>query len=183
MQAIPLSIAGAYVLKSHRHTDHRGAFSRLFCDVSLREILQGRKIVQINYSYTAAAGALRGLHFQYPPHAETKIVRCLRGRVWDVLVDLREGSPTMLSWHAEELSKDNNQALLIPEGCAHGFQVLEPESELLYLHTVAYTPSAEGGLRFDDPRLAIDWPLPVTDVSARDRGFPLVESGFNGVRT
>jgi len=121
------------------------------------------------------------LHFQYAPFAEMKLVRCLRGRVFDVAVDLRARSGTFLSWHAEELSKDNYQMMVIPEGCAHGFQVLEPDSELLYLHTAPYAPSSEGGVAFDDSRLAINWPLPPTDISKRDRGFPYIASDFTGL--
>ncbi len=116
----------------------------------------------------------------HPPHAEMKLVRCLRGRVWDVAVDLRAESPTFLHWHAEELSPDNHRMVVIPEGCAHGFQVLTPDSELLYLHTAFYAPDAEGGVRHDDPALGIRWPLPVTDLSPRDRSHPLIDAGDRG---
>lgn len=161
--------------------DHRGYFERLFCTEELQSLLAGRSIVQINHSLTVQRGAVRGLHFQHPPHAELKLVSCLRGAVWDVAMDLRADSPTFLHWHAEELSADNARMLVIPEGCAHGFQVLEPESELLYLHTAFYAPEAEGGLRHDDPRLAIAWPLPVTDLSPRDQEHPLIDSHFSGL--
>jgi dTDP-4-dehydrorhamnose 3,5-epimerase len=124
---------------------------------------------------------VRGLHYQRPPQAEAKWVRCLKGRVFDVAVDLRRGSPTFLKWHAVELDGVSMNALLIPEGCAHGFQVLEPESELLYLHTATYTPGLEGAARYDDPRLAIRWPLPVTDLSERDRTHPLLDDSFEGI--
>jgi dTDP-4-dehydrorhamnose 3,5-epimerase len=110
-----------------------------------------------------------------------KFVRCLRGRVWDVALDLREGSRTFLRWHAEELSPENTRMLVIPEGCAHGFQVLAADSELLYLHTAFYDPASEGGIRPDDPALAIPWPLAITDTSARDRGHALLESSFKGL--
>jgi dTDP-4-dehydrorhamnose 3,5-epimerase len=140
-----------------------------------------RPIVQINHSCTTRVGAIRGLHFQYPPHAEMKLVRCLRGRVWDVAVDLRTGSPTFLRWHAEELSPRNARMLVIPEGCAHGFQVLDPDSELLYLHTASYAPPFDGGVRFDDPRLDIDWPLPLTDLSERDRCHAFLKADFSGL--
>ena len=121
------------------------------------------------------------MHFQYPPSAEMKMVRCLRGRVFDVAVDLRQGSATFLQWHAEELSADNNRMFIIPEGFAHGFQVLDESSELLYLHTAAYNPSAEGGLRFDDPAIGIDWPLTITDISLRDQQHPLLSDEFEGL--
>jgi dTDP-4-dehydrorhamnose 3,5-epimerase len=110
-----------------------------------------------------------------------KLIRCLKGRVWDVAVDLRRESPTFLHWHTEELTPANTRMMVIPEGFAHGFQVLEPESELLYLHTAFYTPGAEGGLRHDDPRLAINWPLAVTDLSPRDTAHPVISSDFSGI--
>jgi dTDP-4-dehydrorhamnose 3,5-epimerase len=121
------------------------------------------------------------MHFQFAPYGEMKIVRCMRGKVWDVVLDLRKGSPTLLGWHAEELSPGNNRALVIPEGCAHGFQVLEPESELLYLHTAPYTSEAEGAVHFADPLIGIRWPLPVTDTSARDRSHPFLAKDFSGI--
>jgi dTDP-4-dehydrorhamnose 3,5-epimerase len=161
--------------------DHRGAFGRLFCEEALSPLLDGRRIVQINSSRTTSSGAIRGMHYQLPPHAEMKLVRCLRGRVYDVALDLRAGSPTFLHWHAEELSADNASMLVIPEGCAHGFQVLEPESELLYLHTAAYAPDAERGIMYNDPAAAIRWPLAVTDISLRDLSHPLMAAGSKGI--
>ena len=176
-----IGIAGAMVVEGQAHTDHRGAFSRLFCERELAEVVGDRHVVQINHSRTHAVGAVRGMHFQHPPHAEMKMVRCVRGRVWDVLVDLRAGSPTFLHWHAEELSPDTSRMLVIPEGCAHGFQALEADSELLYLHTAFYTPASEGALRYDDPQLAIPWPLPVTDLSERDKTHALLSNNFIGL--
>lgn len=143
----------------------------------------GRHIKQINHSRTRTVGAVRGLHFQYPPHAEMKLVRCIKGRVWDVAVDLRAGSATFLRWHAEELAPENARMLVIPEGCAHGFQVLERDSELLYLHTARYVPQVEGGLSCQDPRLGIAWPLPVTDLSRRDSNHAPLTFDFPGVAT
>lgn len=181
MNIQPTSIAGVVVVDNAASQDARGAFRRLFCEQALAAVVGERRIVQINHSRTAAVGALRGLHFQRAPEAEMKLVRCLRGRVFDVAVDLRAGSPTFLHWHAEELSPDSARMLVLPEGCAHGFQVLEPESELLYLHTAAYAPGAEGGVRWDDPAIGIEWPLPVTDLSARDAGHPLLDTTFSGL--
>lgn len=163
-------------------SDSRGSFARLYCQRELSEVMGERKIVQINQSRTAAAGAIRGLHFQYAPHAEMKLVRCLRGRVWDVTVDLRTGSPNFLQWHAEELSPENGRMMIIPEGCAHGFQSLEAESEMLYLHTSIYNLSAEGAVRFDDPLVAISWPLPITGISLRDASRPHLAPDFDGIR-
>ncbi|MFS8930195.1 dTDP-4-dehydrorhamnose 3,5-epimerase [Cupriavidus taiwanensis] len=175
-------IEGVMVVTSQAFADHRGAFQRLYCDKELADVLGGRHIVQANHSRTAQVGAVRGMHYQLPPHAEMKLVRCLRGRVWDVAVDLRQGSPTFLRRHAVELSAENGRMFVIPEGCAHGFQVLEPESELLYLHTAHYAPQAEGGVRHDDPQLGIEWPLPVADLSQRDRSHPLLTSDYSGIK-
>lgn len=181
MKLTSLAIHGAALVQSEPFADRRGAFARLFCTETLAEVFGQRRLVQINHSRTSAAGALRGLHFQHAPHAEMKLVRCLRGRVWDVVVDLRAGSPTLLQWHAEELSPGNARMMVIPEGCAHGFQALEADSELLYLHTAPYMPQSEGGVRHDDPALGIRWPLPVADLSARDRSHPLLSAGFAGL--
>lgn len=181
MKVLDTPLAGLQVVQSTPHHDARGAFSRLFCAEELDEILGGREIAQINQSRTSRAGAVRGLHFQNPPHAEMKMIRCLRGRVWDVAVDLRSGSPTFLQWHAEELTPDDGLMMVIPEGFAHGFQVLEPDSELLYLHTEFYHPAAEAGLRHNDPRLAISWPLAAQDLSPRDLSHPMADAGFVGV--
>lgn len=181
MNIIDTPIAGLKVVQSVPHRDDRGSFLRLFCAEELAPVLDDRQIQQINFSRTSQAGAVRGMHFQHPPHAEMKMVRCLRGRVWDVAVDLRSGSPTFLHWHAEELAADDAQMLVIPEGFAHGFQALEPDSELLYLHTACYEPSAESGLRHNDPRLAIPWPLPPRDLSPRDLAHPALDADFAGV--
>lgn len=174
-------IAGVVVVGSPRISDSRGEFQRLFCDRELACVLGVRRIVQINRSLTAQRASVRGMHFQHAPHREMKFVRCLRGRVWDVAVDLRAGSPTLLRWHAEELSAANGRMLVIPEGCAHGFQALEPDTELLYLHTAHYAPGSEGGFRHDDPRLGIAWPLPPTGLSPRDAALPLVSDDFTGL--
>jgi dTDP-4-dehydrorhamnose 3,5-epimerase len=181
MKILPTPLNDVFVVETTPFSDQRGSFARLYCESELAEITGMRRIVQINHSHTAAAGAVRGLHFQRAPYAETKFVRCLSGRVFDVAVDLRSGSPSFLQWHAEELSPANARMLVIPEGCAHGFQALEAGSELLYLHTAAYAPQAEAGVRFDDPRLAIRWPLPIGDVSQRDQTLPLLAEALRGV--
>jgi dTDP-4-dehydrorhamnose 3,5-epimerase len=181
MRVVETEIKGVDVVETARVEDHRGSFARLFCEFDLSSVMGGRRIVQINHSRTRAVGAVRGMHFQLPPHAEMKLVRCLKGRVWDVALDLRAGSATLLKWHAQELTPRNAHMLVIPEGCAHGFQALEAESELLYLHTAPYVPAAEGGVAHDDPRLSIAWPLPVTDLSARDRAYDPLPPGFAGL--
>ncbi len=181
MNIVPLHIAGAFIVEGKPNSDHRGSFERFYCEKALAEVIGENHIVQINHSRTQSVGAVRGLHFQHAPYAEMKMVRCTRGRVWDVLVDLRAGSHTFLKWHAEELNPDKVLMMVIPEGCAHGFQTLEADSELLYLHTNFYTPQAEAGLRYDDPQLKIDWPLKATDLSERDKEHPLLTINFAGL--
>lgn len=182
MKLTPVSLPGLYRIESEPHGDSRGRFARLFCARTLKEAGLETAIVQINHSVTKAVGSVRGMHFQYPPNAEVKIVRCLRGRCLDVAVDLRFGSPTFLKWHGEILSGEDEKALYIPKGVAHGFQVLQPDTELLYFHSDYYTPAMEGGVRFDDPALAIDWPLPPADISERDRSHPLIDEEFQGIK-
>lgn len=154
---------------------------RLFCQEELKEILKGRSIVQTNFSSTKKAGGIRGMHFQKPPQAETKIITCVSGRVWDVAVDIRRNSPTFLQYFAIELSADNSRAVYIPEGFAHGFQALENNSIILYHVTQFYSPKLEAGLRFSDPRLNIAWNLRVTDISAKDNNYPLIDDKFVGI--
>lgn len=178
---LPTPLAGLTVIRRRLHEDARGSFARLFCAEEFQEIGLSKPIVQINQSVTHQRGAVRGLHFQYAPHAETKVVSCLKGKIFDVAVDLRPESPTFLRWHGETLSADNRQAICIPEGFAHGFQALEEDSELLYFHTDFYTLTAEGALNVADPRLGISWPLPITELSERDRTHPFIGSEFVGV--
>jgi dTDP-4-dehydrorhamnose 3,5-epimerase len=177
-EARPTPIAGVLELVGQPFTDKRGAFLNAFRtqEPAFARGWGVRPIAQVNLSRTEAVGTVRGLHLQAPPHSEAKLVRCLRGRIWDVAVDLRPGSASSGQWNAVELSPSAANALLIPEGCAHGFQVLEPGSELLYLHSGVWVSEAETGVRFDDPRLAIPWPLPPTGLSERDLGLPLLES-------
>ena len=171
-------INGVFELISQPFADHRGAFLNAFRaqEYAFMGSWGDRDIAQVNVSRTETVGTIRGLHLQAPPHSEAKLVRCLRGRVWDVAVDLRPDSVTYCHWHAVELSSERANALLIPEGCAHGFQVLEPGSELLYLHSGDWVPEAETGVRFDDPQLAIPWPLTPLGLSERDLALPLLES-------
>ncbi|MBU1109680.1 MAG: dTDP-4-dehydrorhamnose 3,5-epimerase family protein [Candidatus Riflebacteria bacterium] len=176
------SIEGVLAVDTDQVSDSRGSFARLFCQNELLPILGNRQILQINRSRTARTGAIRGIHYQLPPHAEMKLIRCLKGRVLDIAVDLRADSPTFLKWHAEELSAINCRMLVVPEGCGHGFQVLEPDSELLYLHTSFYRPDCEGGVRFDDPLLAINWPIEPCDLSTRDQNHPLLRQNFEGIQ-
>jgi dTDP-4-dehydrorhamnose 3,5-epimerase len=168
------------MVETKPYADSRGAFSRMFCERELHDIIGSRQIVQVNLSRTDVVGAVRGMHFQFAPFSEMKLVRCLKGRVWDVAVDLRANSPTFLKWHSQELSPANARMMVIPEGFAHGFQVLEPSSEILYMHTEFYAPQSEGGLRYNDPKLSIEWPLPISDLSKKDAGHQLIDSSFQG---
>jgi dTDP-4-dehydrorhamnose 3,5-epimerase len=158
--------------------DHRGAFLNGFRrqEPAWIKAWGDRDIAQVNLSRTEAVGAIRGLHCQAAPHGEAKLVRCLRGRVWDVAVDLRSDSLSYGQWYATELAAAAANALMIPEGCAHGFQVLEGGSELLYLHSGPWVPEAETGVCWDDPVVAVAWPLPATDLSTRDRSLPYLPS-------
>lgn len=177
-----LPLAGLKRVQHQRLGDNRGFLARLFCAEELAIAGWSKPIAQINHTYTAKQGTVRGMHFQRPPHAEMKLVSCIRGEVWDVAIDLRVGSPTFLRWHAERLSVENGCALLIPEGFAHGFQALTDDVELLYCHSEAYAAPAEGGLNPTEPRLGIAWPLAIAELSARDARHAWITSDFEGVR-
>jgi len=161
--------------------DDRGSFTRLFCAEEFQAVGMKKPIVQINRSENRDKGMVRGLHFQYPPDSETKIVSCLKGAVFDVLVDLRAGSKTFLHWCADVLLADDQNAFYIPEGFAHGFQTLEDDCILLYFHTAFYTSAAEGAFNVKDPRLNISWPLPITKMSDRDKVHPFISEDFSGI--
>jgi dTDP-4-dehydrorhamnose 3,5-epimerase len=161
--------------------DERGSLARLFCSDELALAGWRGPVAQVNHTVTRQAGAIRGMHFQYPPAAEFKLVSVVRGEVYDVAVDLRKGSDTFLCWHGEHLSAANRRALLIPEGFAHGFQTLTDDCELLYLHSNAYVAESEGGLNALDPRVGIDWPQPITIRSARDSSHPYIAAHFDGI--
>lgn len=172
---------GLRLVERHHIGDARGFLSRLFCASELATGGWVKPVAQINHTHTAKRGTVRGLHFQRPPHAEMKLVSCIRGEVWDVAVDMRAGSKTFRRWHAERLSADNGRALLIPEGFAHGFQTLSDDVEMLYCHSMAYAEAAEGGLNPRDPLLKIDWPLEIQELSARDAGHSLLNVQFTGL--
>jgi len=177
-----LHLAGLKRVQRMLRTDERGSFARLFCAEELAAAGWTRPLAQINHSLTRARGTVRGLHYQRAPHAEMKLVSCIRGEVWDVAVDLRAGSPTFLHWHGERLNAADGTALLIPAGFAHGFQALSDDAELIYCHSMAYAPAAEAGLHVRDVRLAIAWPLPVQALSPRDAGMPWLTPDFEGVK-
>ena len=175
-------INGLYVAKLKPISDKRGLFVRSYCDKELEKINIKKPIKQINHSLTSTVGAIRGMHFQYPPHAEVKIVRCISGEVFDVAVDLRIDSDTFLQWHGEYLSSDNYKMMIIPEGFAHGFQVIKPNSEMLYLHTESYVEGSESGVLFDDEKIGIKWPLEITSVSGKDLNDRLIKEKFKGIK-
>ena len=170
------------VIERQRLVDHRGYFSRFFCAEELVIAGFSLPIAQINQTLTRQRGAVRGLHFQHPPHAEDKLVSCLHGDIFDVAIDLRSGSETFLKWHAEILSADNRRSLMIPQGFAHGFQALSDDCELLYLHSRPFAAGAEAALNARDPALDIRWPLAFTDISERDAQHPHITHEFTGVR-
>jgi dTDP-4-dehydrorhamnose 3,5-epimerase len=170
------SLPGAYVIELERREDDRGFFARTFCQHEFEEHGLEPVIAQANVAFNRRRGTVRGMHFQYPPAAETKLVRCTRGAILDIIVDLRPESPTYLEHVSVELTADNYRAFYVPRRFAHGYQVLEDGTETSYQVGEFYTPSAEGGLRYDDPELGLEWPLEVTEVSDKDRGWaPLAE--------
>ncbi|HEU4663896.1 MAG TPA: dTDP-4-dehydrorhamnose 3,5-epimerase [Dokdonella sp.] len=181
MRIVATPLAGLVVVETAPVADERGRFVRIACEQALSTLKPGIRFVQVNLSRTLRRGTVRGLHFQHAPHTESKLVRCLRGRVFDVAVDLRAGSPTFLHWHAVELDAEIEREVFIPDGFAHGFQALTDDVELLYLHTAAWHPAAEGRVRPDDPALDIAWPLAMTRLSPRDRDAPLLTAAFGGI--
>lgn len=174
-------IAGVFAVTRRRLDDQRGFLSRLFEPEELALAGWHGPIAQINETGTTRAGTVRGLHFQHAPHAEMKLVSCVAGRIFDVAVDLRRGSPTYLRSVGLELSEDNGRALLIPEGCAHGFQALTDNVRMIYLHSAPYAAAFEGGFDALDPVLSISWPLPVENRSPRDQALARVSEDFEGL--
>lgn len=174
------AIAGVKVITRFPVSDDRGLLDRLFSADELGPVIGRRRVMQINWTRTTRRGTIRGLHYQLPPHDELKLISCVKGSVYDVAVDVREGSPTFLEWHAEVLSEAHPTSLLIPEGFAHGFQALSDACELLYVHTALYVPSAEAGLNPRDPRLGIRWPEEITAISDRDRSHPMLTPTSSG---
>jgi dTDP-4-dehydrorhamnose 3,5-epimerase len=174
-------LKGAYLIEIEPTKDERGFFARSFCVREFEKHGLDIHIVQCNISYNKKRGTLRGMHYQIAPYAEAKLVRCTMGAIYDVIIDLRSNSATFKRWIAAELTKENLQMLYIPEGFAHGFQTLTDNGELIYYHTAFYSPEYERGLRFDDPRLAINWPLPAGAISPKDQSYPLIDNNFKGI--
>ncbi|MHA1185416.1 MAG: dTDP-4-dehydrorhamnose 3,5-epimerase [Candidatus Heimdallarchaeota archaeon] len=182
MKFVETPLKGAYVIELNPFEDHRGMFTRLFCKTEFKEIAHKKEIVQINHSLTKMKGSIRGMHFQIPPKSECKIIKCLQGSVLDVIIDLREGSRTFLNYHMEELSRENQKSIYIPEGFAHGFQTLKENSELIYFHTEYYDKEFERAIRYNDPKIGIDWPLDATDISDKDKNHELLDAKFTGLK-
>lgn len=174
-------LVGLFRVDRKPSIDRRGFFSRFFCEEEFKEIGFNQSIPQMNHTLTIQRGAIRGMHFQYPPHTETKIVTCIHGEILDVAVDIRKGSPTFLQCHTEVLSAENQSSLFIPDGFAHGFQTLTDDCGLFYMHSALYAPDAEGALNAFDPILALDWPLEMAEISERDRNHPMLDSQFEGI--
>lgn len=174
----PLKFAGAYLIRPELMYDERGAFARRFCADEFHAHSLETDLMQRSISFNARAGTLRGMHFQVPPYLEAKIVRCTRGAIFDVMVDLRAGSPTYGQWHGETLTADNRLMLYVPKGFAHGFQSLVDDAEVDYEITPTYVPEAATGFRFDDPALAIAWPVADIIISERDRALPPSSAGI-----
>jgi len=177
----PTSLQGSYEINPEPFQDERGWFSRFYDKNEFEKIGHRKEWVQLNHSITYKTRTIRGMHFQKAPFREIKMVKCIAGKVYDVIIDLRNGSPTFLKWFGVELSGANKKMIYIPEGFAHGFQCLTDDCEIIYHHTEFYKPQAEVGIRYNDPLIEITWPLPVGFVSSRDAGHPYLDNSFNGI--
>ena len=172
-------ITDVKVLKRDVRQDERGSFTRLFGKDELALLGHEASAIHVNSSTSTQAGTLRGIHFQYPPHAEEKIVSCVRGAVWDLAVDLRPNSPTRFQWHGELLTPENGTSLIVPEGCGHAFITLEDDSTVVYAISTAYAPGFESGIAFDDPLLSIEWPMSPTTLSSKDQSWSPLQDRIN----
>lgn len=177
----PTTLQGSYVIELSPFSDARGWFARTYCSKAFQQIGHNKEWVQLNHSATFIKGSIRGMHYQKKPFREIKMVRCIAGKVYDVIVDLRENSSTFLQWFGTELSAENKKMLYVPEGFAHGFQTLEDNSELIYHHSEFYNPDAEAGIKYDEPLINIQWPLVVTEISERDKNHPYLDNHFKGI--
>ena len=178
---IDTPIADLKIIQRKPISDDRGFLSRLYCQEEFKLMGVHQPVNQVNQTLTKKIGALRGLHYQLPPFAETKLVSCVKGEIFDVAVDLRKDSPTYLKWHAEVLSEKNQKSFLIPEGFAHGFQTITNDCELIYLHTAPYSSAHERGLNYADQKINISWPLEISEISDRDQTHPMIGDDFEGI--
>lgn len=182
MKFTPLPLSGAYIIEPDVHQDERGFFYRFFCEDEFKKIGHSKPWVQLNHSFTKSKGTIRGMHFQQPPHPEIKLVKCIAGKALDVIIDLRKDSDSFLQWTAAEISALNRKMMYIPEGFAHGFQTLTDDCELIYHHSASWIKESEGGIRWNDPLIHIDWPMPPVNVSDRDQQHPLLTPQFSGIK-
>lgn len=178
MKFIETGLQGAYTIELAPLEDERGKFARVFCKNEFSKIGHQKEFVQFNHSLNKTKGTVRGMHFQKQPHSEIKLIRCIHGAVFDVIIDLRSDSKTYLKWFAEIISSQNMKMMYIPEGFAHGFQTLEADSELLYHHTEFYNPKYEDGVNVLDKKIDIKWPKEISLLSDRDKYFPLIDKNF-----
>ena len=181
MNFIETTLKGSYIIEPKPFVDERGWFARTFCKEEFKQIGHTREWVQMNHSFTTTTGTIRGMHFQNPPFSEIKLVRCISGSVYDVIIDIREDSPTFLQWFSIELSAMNRKMIYIPVGFAHGFQTLSENSELIYHHSEFYKPGVENGILYNDPIVNIQWPLNISTISERDQQHNLITENFIGI--
>src|SRR2546423_10251689 len=181
MKFTPTKLEGSYIIDVDPFTDERGWFARFYCKDEFQQIGHNKEWVQLNHSVTYKTGSLRGMHFQKEPFREIKMVKCIAGSVYDVIIDLRKESGSCLQWFGAELSAGNKKMIYIPEGFAHGFQCLEDHCELIYHHSEFYKPDSESGIRYNDPLIKIDWRLRVTELSSRDQTHPYLDENFKGI--
>ena len=174
-------LKGSYTIDLTPFKDERGEFARTYCKKEFAEIGHTKEFVQFNQSYNLKKGTIRGMHYQVAPYSEIKLIRCVRGAVMDIIVDLRKDSPTFLQHISVELSALNKKMIYVPQGFAHGFQTLEDNTELIYHHTEYYTPEAEAGLNYNDPALKLEWPLEVSVISEKDRQNKPITNNFKGI--
>ena len=175
-------IKGAYIIELEPFHDNRGLFARTFCKREFEKIGHKKEFVQFNHSVTLHKGTMRGMHYQVPPGSEIKLIRCIRGKVFDVIIDLRCESPTFLKYFTAELGELNMKMIYVPEGFAHGFQTLENNSQLIYHHTQYYNSSDERGIRYNDPAINVNWPLDPVNITDKDKNYPLIENSFKGIK-
>lgn len=182
MKFTETKLKGSYVVDITPITDERGFFARTFCARDFAELGLNTNMVNTNHSLSIGKGLIRGMHFQRPPFAEAKLIKCIRGAIFDVIIDVRAHSPTFLQWFGIELNADNRNMLYIPEGFAHGFQTLTDETEVLYQVSNFYNKESEGGIHHKDPMVDIAWKLPVGLVSEKDNNLPFIDQSFKGIR-
>lgn len=172
-------VSGAYTIEPEKRGDERGFFARIYCEREFAEQGLEPGFVQMNNSLSMKKGVVRGVHYQLPPAAEVKLVRCIRGAIFDFIVDLRTDSPTFKKWFGAELTAENRMMMYVPKGFGHGFQTLTDESEVVYLVNDFYNPDLERGLRYDDPAIGLSLPLPVSEISAKDKSWPDLDADFH----